>query len=89
MTKPPRVITVPIGGGAQMSVPGAGWIWCLRYGKDMSTPPICSDRMMAAGVCESFRYLIQECTRDEAWRRIKIMRTALKDADAELTGDRK
>lgn len=46
MTKPLRVITVQVGGGAQMNVPGAWWTWCLRYGKDMSEPPICSDRMM-------------------------------------------
>jgi len=78
---PERVITVKLGDGAQMDVPGAWWTWCLRYGKDMSEPPACSDRMMAAGVCESYRYLILECTKEEAWRRIKLMRAAVANGE--------
>lgn len=70
MSPKAKIINVPVGDGAHMAVPGAWWTWCLRYGKDMSTPPECSDRMLAAGICESYRYLIQECTKEEAWRRI-------------------
>lgn len=51
---------------------------------------ICDDRMLAVGVIESYLYLIQECTKEEAWRRIKILRKALSDASIhpdELTGE--
>jgi hypothetical protein len=33
--------------------------------------------MLAASVLSSYLYLIQNCTKDEAWRRIKIMRASL------------
>lgn len=78
MTKPDRVMNVDVGGGASMSVPVAGWPWQLRYVRpEPSRGTICDDRMLAAGVCDSYLYLIQECTKEEAWRRIKTMRAAL------------
>ncbi len=74
-----RVFHVDVGGGAAMTVPLGSWMWKLRYGKDTTPPTICDDRMLAAGICESYRYLIEECTKEEAWRRIKIMRAAIKN----------
>ena len=34
--------------------------------------------MTAASVVDSFEYLINNCTKEEAWRRIKIMRKAIR-----------
>lgn len=73
-----RVLTVEVGDGAAMTVPTGYWGWRLRYGKDVTPPGICDDRMLAAGVCDSYRYLIMECPKEEAWRRIKLMREAIK-----------
>jgi hypothetical protein len=73
-----RVMSVEVGDGAVMSVPLHEWSWKLRYQR--TEPPrgtLADDRMLAASVVDSFLYLIEECTRDEAWRRIKIMRAAL------------
>lgn len=65
-----------------MTVPRADWMWQLRYADEPNRPrSICSDRMMAAGVCEDYRYLIMECTKDEAWHRIKLLRAAVKEHD--------
>lgn len=75
-----RVGTIEVGEGAVMSVPIGKWLWQLRYVRPEPDrgPTICDDRMMAAGVLESYMYLVQECTKEEAWRRIKIMRDALR-----------
>lgn len=76
-----RVGHVHVGGGAAMSVPIGNWPWQLRYMRPEPNrgPTICDDRMLAAGICESYLYLVQECTKEEAWRRIKIIRKAIKD----------
>lgn len=76
---PDRVLHVDVGDGANMSVPFGEWPWQLRYVRPEPTRSsiICDDRMLAAGICESYLYLIQECTKAEAWRRIKLMRAAL------------
>lgn len=72
-----------------MCLPFGEWPWQLRYARPESARGTqCDDRMLAAGVCESYLYLVKECTKEEAWRRIKILRAALKDADAEIAGDR-
>jgi hypothetical protein len=77
-----RVLTVPVGDGtAQMAVPRSDWLWSLRYGRDTSKPPISDDRMMAATALESFRYLIMECPKEDAWARIKQMRAAILEHD--------
>jgi hypothetical protein len=72
-----RVLNVEIGDGAAMSVPTGYWCWRLRYAKDTTPPGVCDDRMIAAGVCDSYRYLIMECNKEEAWRRVKLMREAI------------
>lgn len=72
-----RIIAVDVGDGAMMTVPTRYWCWWLRYGKDKTTPGIADDRMLAASVCDSYRYLIMECTNEDAWQRIKLMREAI------------
>lgn len=65
-----------------MTVPTNDWLWSLRYQRsepDRETK--CDDRMLAAGVLDSYLYLIEECTKEEAWRRIKIMREALRNVE--------
>lgn len=73
-----RTLYVDVGDGATMTLPTDDWLWQLRFNR--IEPPrgtLADDRMLAAGVGESFRYLICECTKEEAWRRIKLMRAAL------------
>lgn len=72
-----RVLHVPVGEDEFMTLPQADWAWSLRYtrpepdrGKEVD------DRMLASEVMESFLYLIMDCTKEEAWRRIKLMRAA-------------
>jgi hypothetical protein len=73
-----RVGYIEVGDGAMMSVPIGDWLWQLRYARpEPDRKGMCDDRMLAAGVLESYVYLVMECTKEEAWRRIKIMRAAL------------
>lgn len=77
--KPDRVIRVEVGGGAVMSVPLGDWMWQMNHVRpEPSRGTKCDDRMLAVGVCESYRYLIEHCTKEEAWSRIKLLRAALK-----------
>lgn len=71
-----RVLTVYVHPDATMTVPKSEWMWALRY-LDEPEQTSASDRMMAAGVCESYRYLITSCDKDEAWHRIQQMRRAI------------
>lgn len=61
------VLRVPVGDNAKMSFPTTELCWQARYGKNQPT-------MLMAGALESFRYLVLECTKEEAWRRIKLIR---------------
>jgi hypothetical protein len=73
-----RTIHVDCGDGVRMTVPRPDWLWPLIHRRpepDRGTK--CDDRMLAAGVFESYLYLIQDCTKDEAWRRIRLMRHAV------------
>ena len=72
-----RVLRVKVGDGAQMCIPYCYWMWRLIYAKDLTPSGIADDRMLAASVMESYRYLILGCTKEEAWRRIKLMREAI------------
>ena len=38
-------------------------------------------KLLAMSVCESYRYLIMECTKHEAWHRIQQMRRAVRAYD--------
>lgn len=65
-------------GDARMTVPRPDWLWSLIHTRpepDRGTQ--CDDRMLAAGVLESYLYLIMACNKEESWRRIRIMRHAL------------
>lgn len=63
-------LVVAIGGGAQMTCPTGDLQWRMRYGDGAA--------MVGAAVVDSFEYLINNCTKEEAWRRILIMRTAMR-----------
>ena len=76
-TRHNRLMNIDVGDGAMMSLPWSYWLWRLRYANDMTPPHICDDRMLAASALESYRYLVLECTKEEAWRRIKIMRSVV------------
>ena len=73
-----RTLVVPVGDGAQMILPQPEWLWQMNHVRP--EPPRgtqCDDRMLAVGVMQSYLYLVEECTKEEAWRRIKILRRAM------------
>lgn len=72
-----RVRHVPVGDGAVMSLPYRYWFWRLNWTKDTTPPNICDDRRLVVGVLESYFYLVTECSKEEAWRRIKLLRSAI------------
>jgi hypothetical protein len=74
-----RDLHVPVGDGATMTVPLPDWLWQLNHVRP--EPPRgtkCDDRMCVVGSLESYLYLIEECTKEETWRRVKILREALR-----------
>lgn len=73
-----RVAYVDVGDGAQMTVPVGEWLWQMNHVRPEPDRGVkCDDRMLAVSVIESYLYLVRECTKEEAWRRIKILRAAL------------
>jgi hypothetical protein len=60
-------------GGAQMTCPRASLEWQMRYGSPEK------HRFVAASALDSYEYLVVHCNKEEAWRRIKLMRKAMKD----------
>ena len=72
------LLYVACGDGATMSVPAidldGSLGWKLRY-----NPPSELNNMAAASALESFAYLVDNCTKEEAWRRIKFLRKARQD----------
>ena len=60
-----------------ISVPYYYWLWRLSHTADATPTGVCDDRQLAAGVLESYLHLITECTKEEAWRRIKLIRAAI------------
>lgn len=75
-----RVLRVWTDDDAFMTVPTAYWMEHMAGGYLENTSPSCaSDRSLAASVCASFRYLIMNCTKEEAWRRIKMLREAIEN----------
>jgi hypothetical protein len=60
-------------GGCQMTAPRGSLEWQMRYGDPMRV------RMVAAAALNSYEYLVLSCTKEEAWRRIKLIRKAMKD----------
>lgn len=64
-----------------MTVPRSEWMWALNWLDEPDRAGLCTDRQMAVGVCESYRYLIMECTKEEAWNRIQALRAAVRSHD--------
>ena len=69
---------VPVAEDASMSVPACGGDdsleWALRY-----APPTRDASMAAASCLDSYTYLLTACNKEEAWRRIKLLRAAILD----------
>lgn len=66
-----------------MTLPRPGWLWALTWCHEPPRGTKCSDRMLAVSSLESYLYLIEECSKEEAWRRIKILREAMRRHRAE------
>ena len=81
-----RVLTVYVHPDATMTVPKSEWLWELNW-LDEPKREAASDRMLACSVGESLRYLIMECSKDEAWHRIQQMRRAVRAYDNPNSGD--
>ena len=80
--KSERLLTVYVHPDAQMDVPRSDWLWQLRYQDEPDRgPTICNDRMLAASMGETLRYLVMECSKEEAWHRLKQMRAAVRAYD--------
>ncbi len=67
---------VSCGDGASMTIPiiqneqrSIGW-------KLTWNEPCKANNTAAASIIESYNYLIDHCTKEEAWRRIKLLRKA-------------
>ena len=74
-----HTLHVSCGGGAAMTVPAiqnedGSLGWQLTYNE-----PSRANNMAAASAIESYAHLIDHCTREEAWRRIKLLRKARQD----------
>ena len=65
---------VRMGDGAQMAFTTSDECWLQRYRPTENKP------MALAEALDSYRYLVLECTKEEVWRRIKLLREATKDA---------
>lgn len=75
-----RNVHVPVGDGARMLLPRPEWLWQMNHVRP--EPPRgtqCDDRMLSVGIIGDYLYLIECCTKEEAWRRIKLLRKAMRD----------
>lgn len=80
MTKPsPTLLRIDVGGGASMSMPAPNDDGSLAWRLTWNEPATRTDCLCAASALESYLYLVLECTKEEAWRRIKLMREAYRD----------
>jgi hypothetical protein len=78
MDEADRDMHVEVCDGAVMTLPNRDWLWQLNHVRnepDRGTK--CDDRMLAVSSLESYLYLVTECNKEEAWRRIKLLRAAL------------
>lgn len=74
-----RDIHVPVGDGAAMTLPRPDWLWQLNHTRpEPNRGTHCDDRMLVVSSLQSYLYLVEECTKEEAWRRIKILREAMR-----------
>ena len=82
-----RDIRVPVGDGAMMTVPRPDWLWKLCHVRpEPNRGTKCDDRMLVVSSLESYLYLIENCTKEEAWKRIKAMRHELRQFREEERG---
>lgn len=84
-----RDVHVQVGDGAVMTLPRPEWLWQLCHTRpepDRGTH--CDDRLLVVGSLESYLYLVEVCTKEEAWRRIKIMRAAMNALRAQADRER-
>ena len=72
-----RALAVYVHPDAMMTMPKSQWMWELNWTDEPDRGSQASDRQMAMSVCESYRYLIMECTKEEAWHRIQQLRRAV------------
>lgn len=63
-------MNVDVGDKAVMPVPDGHLEWHMRYGDALG------HRYEAASVIAAYKYLINECSRGEIWRRVKLLRAA-------------
>lgn len=82
-----RLLSVYVHPDAMMTVPKSEWMWSLNWLDEPDRGTLCTDRQLAVSVCESYRYLIMECTKEEAWHRIKQMRRAVLAYDRNANQD--
>jgi len=74
----PSYLHVGVGNGAFMALPSpdpkdvGGLGWRLRYNKPVSY----QDQLAAASILESYLYLVMDCTKKEAARRIKFLKAS-------------
>jgi hypothetical protein len=78
-----RILTVDVGDGAQMTVPAGYWLHRLVHETDGTPPGIADDRSLAASCLESYRFLIMNCTKEEAWHRLKMLREVIENEPTE------
>jgi hypothetical protein len=77
----PEFLTVTVGPQSIMTAPLPDLDWALRYGRPEDV------RMVAASAIESYLYLVTMCSKEEAWRRIKLIREAMKESTTEEVQD--
>jgi len=77
-----RTLAVYVHHDALMTVPKSQWLWDLNWlDEPERSETTASDRQVAMGVLESYRYLVTECTQAEAWHRIQQLRRAVRAYD--------
>lgn len=78
-----RTLSVYVHPDATMTVPRSDWMWQLNWMDEPERGTLCTDRQLAVGISESYRYLIMECTKEEAWHRIQQLRKAVRAYDVD------
>lgn len=71
---------VRVGPESSMTAPQPDLEWLARYGSEEN---VVGRRMVMAEAIASYRYLVESCTKDEAWRRLKLIREAMEQAAKE------
>tara|TARA_R110002074_G_scaffold262994_1_gene435096 strand:+ start:11616 stop:11918 length:303 start_codon:yes stop_codon:yes gene_type:complete len=67
---------------AVMSIPARNEDGSLLWRLNRHVAPTDADRLSAVSALESYIYLINHCTKEEAWHRIKLLRAAYRKHEA-------